>query len=213
MLKCQRNTVGLLGGAEGNILEWFDQFGAAALGLLSFSEAIIQPIPPDLMYLPQLINAEGKVGVIVWLWFIITISSVLGSLVGYWIGQRWGRTLLDRFASRTSVLKLETLTERYGRFGVFVAAVSPIPYKVFGWVAGMGEMDKKDFVLAGLIGRGLRFGIEALMIGIYGDRFLAVLEKMLDNEFLIALVMIVIIAALIPLVRWWNGLEPSTSEE
>ena len=213
MLKYQRNTVGLLGAAEDDILGWFDQFGAAALGLLSFSEAIIQPIPPDLMYLPQLINAEGNLGLIIWLWLIITISSVLGSLVGYWIGQRWGRMLLDRFASKKSVLKLEALTERYGRFGVFLAAVSPIPYKVFGWVAGMGEMDKKDFILAGLVGRGLRFGIEALLIGIYGEKFLDILENMLDNEFLIALMMIVIIIATIPLFRWWNKLVPSTSEE
>ena len=42
------------------------------------------------------------------------------------------------------------------------------PYKVFGWVAGMGEMDKRSFIVAGLFGRGLRFGLEALLIGIYG---------------------------------------------
>ena len=32
----------------------------------------------------------------------------------------------------------------------------------------MGEMDKRSFLIAGLFGRGLRFGLEALLIGIYG---------------------------------------------
>ena len=48
------------------------------------------------------------------------------------------------------------LTLKYGSFGIFIAAFSPIPYKVFGWVAGMGEMEKKPFLLAGLCGRGVR---------------------------------------------------------
>ena len=40
------------------ILEAFDVFGPASLFLLSFTEAI-QPIPPDLLYIPMLVNAMG----------------------------------------------------------------------------------------------------------------------------------------------------------
>ena len=105
--------MGILGGLEDSIRDWFAQFGPAALGLLSFTEAIIQPVPPDLMYIPQLINADGETSLILWLWMVVTVASVAGSLVGYWIGKMWGRTLLDRYASRGSVMRLEALTERY----------------------------------------------------------------------------------------------------
>ena len=41
------------------VLEAFEVFGPASLFLLSFTEAIIQPIPPDLLYIPMLANAMG----------------------------------------------------------------------------------------------------------------------------------------------------------
>ena len=194
--------MGILDSWEEPVLEWFTQFGPVSLAALSFTEAIIQPIPPELMFLPQLVNAEGQVLTIVWLWLSVTIASVLGSLVGYWLGSRWGRGLLDRFAKPKHVAKLEVLTDRYGTAGVFIAALSPIPYKVFGWVAGMGEMDRRSFILAGLWGRGLRFGIEAILIGIWAEQML---DFLLGWGFFIATLIAAI--CLIPLWLWWKSLD------
>ena len=97
--------------------------------------------------------------------------------------------------------------------GIFIAAVSPIPYKVFGWVAGMGEMDKRSFIVAGLFGRGLRFGLEALLIGIYGKRALDAMNTFLDNEILIAVVMIAFIAVVYAARQWWSNLGESQQQE
>ena len=68
---------------KANILDAFEVFGPASLFVLSFTEAIVQPIPPDVMYIPMLANAAGDVPLVVWLWFTVTVASVLGSLVGY----------------------------------------------------------------------------------------------------------------------------------
>ena len=149
-------------GWQQQILDWFEIFGPASLGMLSFTEAIIQPVPPDLMFLPMLMNNAGNIPLIMWLWLVITTTSVLGSLVGYWIGKRWGKSLINNYGGEEHILKLEILTKKYGTIGIFIAAFSPIPYKVFGWFAGMGEMEKKPFILAGICGRGLRFGLEAI---------------------------------------------------
>ena len=43
---------------------------------------------------------------------------------------------------------------------MFIAAVSPLPYKVFGWIAGASDMKLRPFILAGIFGRGLRFGLK-----------------------------------------------------
>ena len=75
-------------GLQPVILEWFADFGPLSLIGLSFTEAIIQPIPPDVLLLPQLLNAEGNIPTIVWLWLSCTLSSVLGSLVAWWIGRK-----------------------------------------------------------------------------------------------------------------------------
>jgi undecaprenyl-diphosphatase len=188
------------------ILDFFDIFGPASLAVLSFTESIIQPVPPDLLYLPMLYDAMGDVPQVIWLFLVVTLSSVAGSYVGYLIGKKWGRDVLDRFAKPKHVAKLEALTIKYGTFGIFIAAFSPIPYKVFGWVAGMGEMNKKAFLIAGLFGRSLRFGLEAILVGIYGQKALDAIFTFLDNEILIGIIIIVGGAALWFSWHWWSNL-------
>ena len=187
-----------------------DRTNSFVLGLVSFTEAIIQPIPPDLVYLPMLYDAMDNTPLVIWYFLVVTLSSVAGSYIGYLLGKHWGRQLLDRFAKQKHVDKLEALTEKYGTLGIFVAAFSPIPYKVFGWVAGMGEMDRRSFIIAGLFGRGLRFGLEALLIGIYGKKALDTINLFLDNEILIALGMIVFAAIGYLIWRWWSKLGDNT---
>ena len=190
-----------------SVLEAFEVFGPASLFRLSFTEAIIQPIPPDLLYIPMLANAMGDVPLVVWLWLVVTIASVLGALVGYAIGERWGTSLMVRFGQERQLVKLEALTTRYGTMGIFIAAFSPIPYKVLGWMAGMGQMAKKPFVIAGLLGRGLRFGLEAVLIGLYGDRALDALMWFLDNEILMGVGLLAFLGVVFLGWRWWSGLE------
>ena len=189
-----------------------DRTNSFVLGLVSFTEAIIQPIPPDLVYLPMLYDAMDNTPLVIWYFLVVTLSSVAGSYIGYLLGKHWGRQLLDRFAKQKHVDKLEALTEKYGTMGIFIAAFSPIPYKVFGWVAGMGEMDRRSFIIAGLFGRGLRFGLEALLIGIYGKKALDTINLFLDNEILIALGMIIFGAIGYFIWRWWSKLGENTGQ-
>ena len=183
-----------------------ERTNSAVLGFVSFTEAIIQPLPPDLVYLPMLYDAMDNKPLVIWYFLVVTLTSVAGSYIGYLIGQRWGRQLLDRFAKTKHVEKLEALTTKYGTVGIFIAAFSPIPYKVFGWVAGMGEMDKRSFIAAGLVGRGMRFGLEALLIGIYGKAALDTINTFLDNEILIAVAMIFSGLVIYLVWQWWSKL-------
>ena len=190
-----------------SIVDWFDGFGWISLAAMSFTEAIIQPVPPDLLFLPMLVAAEGDTALIFWLWIVVAVSSVLGSIIGYWVGRKWGRTVFIRFKAERHLEKIEALTIRYGTAGTFIAAFSPIPYKVFGWAAGMGEMNMRPFIIAGLLGRGLRFGLEALLIGIYGQKALDAIWWLLDREVLIGAALIITIGLAWVGIRWWNGLE------
>lgn len=195
-----------------SIIDFFDIFGPASLAVLSFTESILQPIPPDLLYIPMLADSIGNVPLVVWLWLTVTLSSVAGSMVGYWIGRRWGRGFIGKFSKQSHLDKIEALTVKYGTLGIFIAAFSPIPYKVFGWVAGMGEMEKKPFLLAGLLGRGLRFGLEAVLIGIYGNAAIDAITWFLENEILLAVVMIVSAIPVWYLWRWWSNIEVLETE-
>ena len=190
------------------ILDFFNQFGPFALALLSFTEAIIQPIPPDVMFLPMAYDERNNTAMLLWLWFIVTFASVLGAVIGHALGKRFGTKLLDRFGKPQHRERLENLFERYGTWGMFIAAVSPLPYKVFGWIAGASDMKLRPFVIAGVFGRGLRFGIEAVLIYLYGDAAMDAVVWLLDHEILMAVLLLAILAA----VAWWfNKKNPSNS--
>ncbi|MBS71816.1 MAG: hypothetical protein CMO20_02530, partial [Thermoplasmata archaeon] len=128
------------------IIGWFAGIGLVGLGLMSFTEAFIQPIPPDALVIPMILEKSESIDLIA-IFLVVTLSSVLGSLVAWWMGDKWGQPLLERFASERAVNKFNKLVENYGTFGIFIAAFSPIPYKVLGWCAGMGDMNKQTFVL------------------------------------------------------------------
>tara|TARA_B100000214_G_C23780382_1_gene541064 strand:+ start:154 stop:753 length:600 start_codon:yes stop_codon:yes gene_type:complete len=190
------------------ILDFFNQFGPFALALLSFTEAIIQPIPPDVMFLPMAYDERDNTTMLLWLWFIVTFASVLGAVIGHALGKRFGTKLLDRFGKPQHRERLEYLFERYGTWGMFIAAVSPLPYKVFGWIAGASDMKLRPFVIAGIFGRGLRFGIEAVLIYLYGDAAMDAVIWLLDHEILMAVLLLAILGA----VAWWfNKKNPSNS--
>jgi undecaprenyl-diphosphatase len=184
---------------EDFILEFFNQFGPFALALLSFTEAIIQPIPPDVMFLPMAYDERNSVNMLLWLWFIVTFASVLGAMVGHTLGKLYGTRLLDRFGKPHHRKRLEFLFERYGTWGMFIAAVSPLPYKVFGWIAGASDMKMRPFVIAGIFGRGLRFGLEAILIYLYGDAAMDAATWLLDHELIMAVVLILLLS----LIGWW----------
>ena len=181
------------------ILDFFNQFGTFALALLSFTEAIIQPIPPDVMFLPMAYEERNSTSMLLWLWFIVTFASVLGAIVGHTLGKVYGTKLLDRFGKPQHRERLESLFEKYGTWGMFIAAVSPLPYKVFGWIAGASDMKLQPFILAGIFGRGLRFGLEAMLIYFYGDAAMNAVTWLLDHEIIMAVVLI----AILGIAYWW----------
>ena len=183
-------------------VEWAADLGLPGLAILSFTEAIIQPVPPEALTLPMFIAEQGNPGMIFLIWLVVTLTSVAGAMVGWWMGKILGRRFAERFIKPKHVARLDGLIVRYGSAGIFIAAISPIPYKVLAWIAGMGEMDYRQFIVAGLWGRGLRFGIQAVVIGIWGDELLTALT----NPVVWILLSVVLIAILIPAKKWWDGL-------
>ena len=149
-------------------VDWADGFGLIGLALVSATEAAFQPIPPDVLVIPMVIEADSILGISL-IVIVATLSSVLGAFFGYGIGYYGGIPLLERFVSDSNINRLNFLIEKYGSAGVFIAAISPIPYKALAWIAGAGRMDLRLFALAGIFGRGIRFGSVGFLLGVYGE--------------------------------------------
>ena len=187
-------------------IEWADGIGLLGLALVSASEAAFQPIPPDVLVIPMVVEADSlfSISMIV---LVATLSSVFGAFIGYAIGYYGGIPILEKFVSRANINRLNNLTKKYGTAGVFLAAVSPIPYKGLAWIAGAGRMDIRLFALAGIFGRGIRFGSVGSLIGVYGESLKSSLTW--QNITLMSILCIILI---IPLINWWNALNIEESE-
>jgi membrane protein YqaA with SNARE-associated domain len=191
-------------GLVDSAIEWADGLGYLGLAILTSTEAALQPIPPDPLVWNMILDAENGF-VVATVIMIATISSVLGALAGYAIGMYGGGWLLERFVSQSTITRLNVLVDRYGSAGIFIAALSPIPYKALAWIAGAGRMDLRLFVAAGIIGRGLRFGIPGALLGIYGESMKSSMTGF-EGTMVFSLASIIGLIIVIPAARWWKGL-------
>lgn len=132
------------------------------LGVLSFSESMFFPLPPDVMLAPMSLSQPARA----WHFALIaTVASVVGGAAGYLLGyfafDAWLHPLIMEAGYGD---KLDTAIgwfETYGVWIVFIAGFSPIPYKVFTISAGFLQMAFIPFMIASAIGRGARFFLVA----------------------------------------------------
>ena len=172
---------------------------------LSFVEAFIFPIPPEVMLAPMMLGKRHKA------FFFANISllfSLLGALVGYALGH-WAfhalRPLLDvlhlaaPIEQGVATLGAQMQQHRWGMFGVLIlAALQPVvPMKFVTWACGIIGVPILPFLACIGLGRGKRVWLLALLIRLFGERAERVLHKYIEWIGWIAL------AVLALLLVWW----------
>ena len=190
-----------------SVVDWGSGFGLAGLAVVSATEAALQPVPPDLLVIPMSLDSNSEFELLA-IFFVATLFSVIGSLGGYAIGLYAGRPAVEKLAKPSLSRKLDELISRYGDAGVFIAAVSPIPYKLLAWMAGAGRMDIRTFISAGIFGRGIRFGMEVLIVGYWGEEFV----QMLEEPLFWVVIGVFSVVLFVPLNNWWNDLDSPVDE-
>ncbi len=138
------------------------------LGTVSFTEAVIFPVPPDTLLAPMVLAQPSR-----WLRFALlcTLCSVAGGMIGYLIGVwafEWVEPLLHRFGYWSAFERGRDLFIEFGLLVMFIAGFTPVPFKVFTIAAGVAGLGAVPFLFGSLIGRGGRFFLVAGLIGFGG---------------------------------------------
>ncbi len=158
---------------------------------VSFAESSVFPIPPDALLIPMVLKNPDRAWRIA---FICTAASVLGGLAGYGIGyflfEQIGRPVME-FYGHTA--KFGTFRETYNEWGawsVFIAGVTPFPYKVITILSGVTRLDVVIFMTASVAARGLRFFLTAALLWKFGPPIRAFIEKRLGLVFAVSCVLL-----------------------
>ena len=180
------------------------------LAVVSFTESSFFPIPPDVMVIPMVISKKDDYFKI---FLITTIFSVLGGVLGYLIGVFFfdlGNQVMNFYGYEN---KLNSLKERllnndgfYAWLSVlFLAGLTPLPYKVFTIASGLIGFNILIFILISLISRGLRFFIVSYLSYKFGNLFTHFMEKHGSKWFTNIGIIIVFIGIIIYLITKFYG--------
>ena len=161
------------------VLSWADTpYGSPALFVLAFMESSFFPIPPDVL---QIALSAGKSKRAFWYAGVSLVGSVLGALLGYLIGSMfWEATQSFFFThvfSEERFGQVKNLYQQWDFWAIFVAAFTPIPYKIFTIAAGVCGIAIPLFLFASVIGRGLRFFTVAALMFFFGPTIKDWIEK------------------------------------
>ena len=159
---------------------------------VSFIESSIFPIPPDVLLIPMVLAARSR-----WLGLAMacTAASVLGGLAGYAIGfflyDGIGRPLLEFYGYDAKFLDFQKQYNEFGAWIVFIAGVTPFPYKVITIASGVTQLDITTFSVASIFARGIRFFIVAGLLFWLGPPIKEFIEKRLGIVFTVFIIFLV----------------------
>ncbi len=156
------------------VLIWAEHpFAVRSLMGLSFIEAFIFPIPPDIMLAPMTMAKPDKA----WKYaFLTTLCSVIGGVIGYILGY-WAAHLIappffDMIGKGDSYHQMLAWFDNCDAWVIFVTAFIPMPFKIFTIAAGAMQINFIVFLLAAILARSVRF---FLVCGIFktGNKYFA----------------------------------------
>jgi len=175
------------------------KYAKQILAIEAFIESSFFPIPPDVMIVPMVISKRNE---FIQIALIATIFSVLGALLGYYIGYSLYEIAIQIFEFYGYEYS-DTIKEKFTTGGgfkawlgiLFTAGFTPLPFKLLTISSGIIHFNLTSFVVICIVTRGLRFFLVAYLTYKFGSKFGPFLEKKGGRWAAIIAVIIIVIAA------------------
>ncbi|GAB1595371.1 YqaA family protein [Lysobacter claricitrinus] len=168
------------------------------LATLSFFEAIIFPVMPEVMLAPMCVAEPRRA----FRFAALSLAfSLLGSLVGYALGHYAFEAVKPLFAAMGMLPAIEsgihTVQTKMAEspWAVFTFLVlggfMPIPMKIFTWASGIVGVPMLQYIPAMAVGRGKRVFLLAAVIRAGGERAEAALRRYIEPIGWVAVLLVV----------------------
>lgn len=159
---------------------------------IAFVEAFMPFVPPDALLIPMCLEQRRKSGLFA---MLAVLGSVAGAMVGYFIIASIISSGAGWFIGQEQIQPMVDEFEVRGQLWVFVAALTPIPFFLLTAAAGVAKLNFAIFLAACIVGRTIRYGLEAAIVWWIGERAKTFIEKWFN--------LVTIVACLIVAVGWW----------
>jgi len=147
---------------------------------VSIFEAIFFPLPTALMVAPMAVARPERA---VRIAFIATTMSVLGGIMGYYLGYfaiHAIEPILHDVGYWDEYMTAQSWFVEWGFWAVVIAGFSPLPFKIFTLTAGALSMAILPFIIAAIIGRAAHFFMVALLMAWAGRKLEPVVKKYIE---------------------------------
>ncbi len=173
----------------------------ALLTGLSFAEAIVFPVMPEVMLAPMCLSQPKRA---YWFSTLSLAGSLAGAVVGYLLGHyayELVKPLLDALGwlehidAQVESLRAITAQSPWKAFWLLViAGFTPIPLKIFTWASGIVGVPMLPFLASMFVGRGKRVFLVAFVLRLGGERAERALHRYIEPIGWSALVLLAVLA-------------------
>lgn len=135
-------------------ISYFGYFGIFSLMVL---ESMVFPVPSEfVMPFAGFLASQGQFNIVLVIVFS-SLGSIVGSLLSYYIGKRWGIKLIESYGKYVLVdiddlKKTQEWFDKRGELTIFFSRLIPVVRHLISIVAGVGKMNIKKFSLYTIAG-------------------------------------------------------------
>ena len=152
-------------------------FGGTGLFVVTFFDSSILSFPffPDAMLIQLCVNKPSHMPYYA---FMGAVGSLCGCILLYLLAKKGGEAFFHKHAGGKAE-KIKEWVEGHAFLSAFLPALlpPPFPFKPFVLAEGVFQVPARTFILAILLGRGLRYGLEGILAVRYGGFALVYLKS------------------------------------
>ena len=165
------------------------------LYFISFIESSVFPIPIVFLMIPVQLVKRHRAMII---GFLVTITSVLGGALGYYLGYFFydtiGAKVISLYGYQDSFLEFtNSITKEMEFWFVFFYAFTPFPYKLLTIGSGFVQFNFWIFIVGSFISRAIRFLTISFLIWKFGESIKNFIEKYLNILTLLTAILLILV--------------------
>ncbi len=178
------------------------RLGGLGLVLLGIADNSIVPLTGSMDILTIWLAARHREP---WQYYALmaTIGAVLGGYITYSLARKGGREAMERRLSKRRAAKVYKRFERWGFGGIAIPALlpPPFPFLPFLLAAGAMQYSRVKFLIALVLGRGVRYSIGAYLGVRYGSHILRFFSRY-NKEAVAVLIGLAVVGGILTLIQY-----------